>query len=135
MSVSVGLIVFSLICGVIATVIGSAKNRSAVNWFLLGALFAPSVLIVAVLPKLPPRPPRGMRSVRYEIRTTALPAGAYGVDWRGFFNDQLKSPPIIAYHDGNKITVACHPDDEPEWLEKVDAAIEYANERLKSLYG
>jgi hypothetical protein len=58
------LIVFWLICGVIAAVIGSAKNRSTVGWFLLGALFAPSVLIVAVLPKLPPKPPQGMRSVQ-----------------------------------------------------------------------
>jgi hypothetical protein len=68
----------------------------------------------------------------YELRTTPLPAGAHGVDWRLLFNDQLQSPPITAYHEGNKITVACHPDHEPEWLEKVDAAIKYANERLKS---
>ncbi len=58
------LIVFWLICGVIAGVIGSAKNRSGLGWFVLGALFAPSVLIVAVLPKLPPKPPPGMRSVQ-----------------------------------------------------------------------
>jgi hypothetical protein len=58
------LIVFWLVCGVIAAAIGSAKNRSALGWFMLGALFAPSVLIVAVLPKLPPKPPEGMRSVQ-----------------------------------------------------------------------
>ena len=56
------LVVIWLICGVIASAIGSAKNRSTLGWFLLGALFAPSVLIVAVLPKLPPKPPPGMRS-------------------------------------------------------------------------
>jgi len=64
MSISAGLIVFWLICGMIAAAIGSAKNRSALGWFVLGAVFAPSVLIVAVLPKLPPRPPEGMRSVQ-----------------------------------------------------------------------
>jgi uncharacterized oligopeptide transporter (OPT) family protein len=57
-------IVFWLVCGVVAAVIGSAKNRNAFGWFVLGALFAPSVLIVAVLPKLPSRPPEGMRSVQ-----------------------------------------------------------------------
>ena len=71
----------------------------------------------------------------YEIRTTQLPAGAHGVDWRGLFNDQLKGP-LVAFHDGaEKITVYCEPDDEPKWLERVDAAIAHANKRLKSLYG
>jgi hypothetical protein len=64
MSISATLIVFWLICGGIAAAIGSAKNRNVLGWFVLGALFAPSVLIVAVLPKLPPRPPQGMRSVQ-----------------------------------------------------------------------
>jgi hypothetical protein len=59
-----GLITFWLLCGVIAAVIASAKNRNALGWLALGVLFAPSVLIVAVLPKLPPRPPEGMRSVQ-----------------------------------------------------------------------
>lgn len=59
-----GLIGFWLICGVIASVIASAKNRNTLGWLALGALFAPSVLIVAVLPKLPPEPPAGMRSVQ-----------------------------------------------------------------------
>ena len=63
-NLSAGLGVFLLICGIIAAVIGSAKNRSALGWFLLGVLFAPSVLIVAVLPKLPPRQPAGMLSVQ-----------------------------------------------------------------------
>jgi hypothetical protein len=44
-----GFIVFWPICGVIAAVIASAKNRNALGWLALGALFAPSVLIVAVL--------------------------------------------------------------------------------------
>ena len=59
-----GFITFWLICGVIAAVVASAKNRNALGWLVLGALFAPSVLIVAVLPKLPPAPPVGMRSVQ-----------------------------------------------------------------------
>ena len=59
-----GFIVFWLTCGVIAAVIASAKNRNVLGWLALGALFAPSVLIVAVLPKLPPGPPQGMRSVQ-----------------------------------------------------------------------
>ena len=59
-----GFIVFWLICGVIAAVIASAKNRNALGWLALGALFAPSVLIVAVLPKLPPGAPPGIRSVQ-----------------------------------------------------------------------
>jgi hypothetical protein len=63
-SLSAGLGVSWLVCGIIAAVIGLAKNRSAFGWFLLGALFAPSVLIVAVLAKLPPRPPAGMLSVQ-----------------------------------------------------------------------
>jgi hypothetical protein len=63
-TISAGLIVFWLICGVIAATIGSAKNRNALGRFVLGAVFAPSVLIVAVLPKLPPKPPEGMRSVQ-----------------------------------------------------------------------
>lgn len=67
---------------------------------------------------------------KYKIRTTPLPTGPHGVDWRGFFNDQLKGP-LVAYHDGNEITVYGDPDAHPNWLEKVDAAIEQANERLK----
>jgi hypothetical protein len=59
-----GFITFWLICGLIAAVIASAKNRNALGWLALGVLFAPSVLIVAVLPKLPPAPPVGMRSVQ-----------------------------------------------------------------------
>jgi Protein of unknown function (DUF732) len=59
-----GLIGCWLVCGVIVAVIASAKNRNALGWLALGALFAPSVLIVAVLPKLPPGPPEGMRSVQ-----------------------------------------------------------------------
>jgi hypothetical protein len=63
MNITGGLIVFWLICGGIAAAIGSAKNRGALAWFIYGALFAPSVLIVAFLPKLPPKPPPGLRSV------------------------------------------------------------------------
>jgi hypothetical protein len=66
----------------------------------------------------------------YKIRTTPLPPGPRGVDWRGYFNDQLKKPPVTAYHDGNAITAYCNPDGQPNWLELVDAAIEKANEQV-----
>jgi hypothetical protein len=46
------LIVFWLICGVIAAAIRSAKNRSAFGWFVLGPLFAPSILIVVAIPMM-----------------------------------------------------------------------------------
>jgi hypothetical protein len=70
----------------------------------------------------------------YKIRTTRLPAGSYGDDWRGLFNSRFTGrSPIPGWHDGNKITVYCWPDDEPILIEKVDSAIEYANEQLRAL--
>lgn len=81
------------------------------------------------LVKGPSRSPSLKEPNEYKVRTTPLPAGPDGVDWCGYFNDQLKQPPITAYHDGTKITVYCDPDDQPDWLEKVDAAIEQANDR------
>jgi hypothetical protein len=73
------------------------------------------------------------RPNEYEIRTTPLPPGAHGADWRGCFNSQFTGPRRFrGYHDGiNKITVECSPDDEPQLIETVDAAIAYANERVK----
>lgn len=65
---------------------------------------------------------------KYRIRTTPLPADPAGIDWRGYFNDRLKQPPVTAYHDGNEITAYCDPEKHPDWLEKVDAAIEQTNE-------
>lgn len=59
-----GLVTFWLVCGIIAAVIASAKNRNAPGWLALAALFPPCVIIVAVLPKLPPGPPFGMRAVQ-----------------------------------------------------------------------
>jgi hypothetical protein len=41
--------------------------------------------------------------------------------------------PIPGWHDGNKITAYCWPDDEPNLIEKVDSAIEYANEEVRAL--
>lgn len=64
----------------------------------------------------------------YKGRTTPLPSGPRGINWRGYFNDQLKGP-LVAYHDGTAITVHCDTDDYPDWLELVDAAIEKANEK------
>jgi hypothetical protein len=57
-----GFISFWLVCGVVAAVVASAKNRNALGWLALGVLFPPSVLIVAVLPKLQ-LVPLGMRAV------------------------------------------------------------------------
>ena len=82
------------------------------------------------------RPPGSLELPnKYQIRTTPLPGGAQGVDRVGFFNSQLGRPPIFGYHDGTKIIVECHPDDEPNLTEKVDSAIEYANEQLRGLRG
>jgi hypothetical protein len=36
---------------------------------------------------------------------------------------------FVAQHDGIKIVAECWPDDEPDLIEVVDAAIEYANEK------
>jgi hypothetical protein len=72
------------------------------------------------------------RPNEYEIRTTPLPAGALGVDWRGYFNSQFTGPRRFrGLHDGNKITMECSADDAPQLIEAVDSAIEYANEHLK----
>jgi hypothetical protein len=79
---------------------------------------------------------------QYELRTAPVPAGADGYNWVQFFNSQFTGPrsrftgprPISGYHDGNKIIVECWPDDASELIETVDAAIEYANERLKALH-
>lgn len=46
----------------------------------------------------------------------------------GYFNDQLKGP-LVAFHNGNEITVYCDPDVYLNWLELVDAAIDTANEK------
>jgi hypothetical protein len=68
----------------------------------------------------------------YKVRTTPLPASHDAVNWLNYFNEQLKGP-LVAYHNGNEITVYCNPDDYPDWLEKVDAAIEQANGRASQL--
>jgi hypothetical protein len=65
---------------------------------------------------------------KYKIWTTPLPAGPRGINWQAFFNDQLKGP-LVAFHDGSEIVVYCHPEIHPNWLERVDAAIELANEK------
>jgi hypothetical protein len=73
---------------------------------------------------------------QYEIRTTPLPAGARGADWRGYFSSRFTGPGRFhGWHDGNnKITIECWPDDYSEMIEKVDSAIQYANEKLRELY-
>jgi hypothetical protein len=58
-------ITFWLICGVIAAVVASAKNRNALGWLALGVLFPPSVLIVAVLPKLQLVPSASLRCAQH----------------------------------------------------------------------
>jgi hypothetical protein len=63
----------------------------------------------------------------YKIATTPLPADPRRSNWIMLFDKQLKGP-LLAWHDGNEITVYCNPDEYPDWLELVDAAIEKANE-------
>jgi hypothetical protein len=70
---------------------------------------------------------------KYNIRTTPVPAGACRRDWIGFFNSKLSQSSVSGYHDGNAINVEYDPGDESKVIEMVDAAIEYANERLKAL--
>ena len=70
----------------------------------------------------------------YKIHTTPVPGEAHGVDWLGFFNSQLSGPPFSGYHTGTEIIVECWPQDEPQLIEKVDAAIDSANQRLRDMY-
>ena len=72
------------------------------------------------------------------MNTRSTPRGfplRRSVDWLGFFNSQLNGPPVSGYHNGNKIIVECWPDDEAQLIEKVDSAIEYANDRLTRIAG
>jgi hypothetical protein len=80
-----------------------------------------------------PIPGAVKRQNEYLIRTTPVPGGTDRYDWVQFFNSHLSNGPITGYHDGNKIIVECSPDDEPQLIEKVDSAIQYANQRLKEL--
>jgi hypothetical protein len=77
-------------------------------------------------------PGSGKQPNEYTIRTTPVPAGPHGYNWCLYFASQLTGPPFTATHDGDKITVYCWPDDEPNLPQAVDAAIEYANERLRA---
>jgi hypothetical protein len=73
---------------------------------------------------------------QYRIRTTQIPGGAYGLDWLGYFNSQFTGQrPITGYHNGRGAIVECSPDDASKLIEMVDAAIEYANDRVKALKG
>ena len=62
---------------------------------------------------------------QYEIRTTPLPSGPKGTNWRGYFNSQLTGGQFLAQHNGTKIVAECWPVDEPN----LAAAIDYANEK------
>ncbi len=62
------------------------------------------------------------------------PNEAHGVDWLGFFNSQLSQPPFSGHHNGSEIVVECWPEDEPQLIDKVDAAIDSANQRLRDMY-
>lgn len=77
-----------------------------------------------------PTPGSRKQPNEYWIRITPVPPGDNGIDWLGHFNSQLSQPPFSGYHDGNKIIVECWPDDEPNLIEMVDSAIEYADERI-----
>lgn len=85
-------------------------------------------------PELVRGPQKGsvQRPNEYEIRTTALPSGAKGVDWLGYFNSRFTGyGPFRGLHDGSKITIECSEDDAPQLIETVDEAIEYANEKVR----
>jgi hypothetical protein len=72
----------------------------------------------------------------YKIRTAPpLPADAHGYNWMQFFTSQFTGQrPYLGWHDGkNTITIECSPDDAPGLTKAIDAAIEYANERLRAL--
>ncbi|OBK69332.1 hypothetical protein [Mycobacterium sp. 1165178.9] len=66
----------------------------------------------------------------YEIETTPLPAWPRGANWRQQFKKQFSGGDRFrAEHDGvDRIEAACWPDDEPQLIEAVDAAIDKANE-------
>jgi hypothetical protein len=109
-------IVFWLVCGVVAAVIGSAKNRNAFGWFALGALFAPSVLIVAVLPKLPPKPPPGMQSFQCP-RCNAVQNIPHGQTTFECWQCKLVSNVAGAgYVAGKRLPDA--PEDTRDWLNR-----------------
>jgi hypothetical protein len=74
------------------------------------------------------------RPNEYKIHTTPVHSEAHGVDWLGFFNSRLSGPPFTGYHNGNEIVVECWPKDEDRLVETVDAAIDYANQRLRDMY-
>lgn len=71
------------------------------------------------------------RPNEYEIRTTPLPSGDVGENWRQCFSSQFTGPRRFrGWHDGKRITIECSEDDASELVETVDAAIEYANNRV-----
>lgn len=46
------IVVILMLFGIAAALIASAKGRSALGWFVLGVLFGPFGLLVAVFPKV-----------------------------------------------------------------------------------
>src|SRR5271168_2889393 len=78
-----------------------------------------------------PLPGSGQRPNRYKLRTTAVPAGALGHDWLGYFNSKLSQSSVSWYYDRMEISFEYNPDDESKVIETVDATIEYANEQLR----
>ena len=60
------------------------------------------------------------------------PTGSIGL---GFSILSWSHPPFSGYHNGSEIIVECWPEDEPQLIGKVDAAIESANHRLRDTYG
>ena len=85
-------------------------------------------------PRLVYSPSRGSVKMpnEYKIATTPIPTGPRCLNWLGCFRDQLNGP-LVAWYDGNEITVYCDPDDCPNWLGLVDAAIERANKQVGTI--
>lgn len=73
---------------------------------------------------------------QYRVRTKPpLPPGPDGDNWAQLFTSQFTGTrPMGGYHDRQSTaTVYCFPADLPKLVQKVDAAIAYANTRLKSI--
>lgn len=108
-------VVAVVVCGVIAAAIASAKNRSMLGWFLLGALLGLiGVLIVALLPSEPPPAPLGMRMVRCTrcnaVQNIAIRDSAFEC-WQCKHSNEVA---VIERHDGSRT-----PEDTREWLNRV----------------
>ena len=59
------------------------------------------------------------------------PMGSIGL---GFSLSAEPTAVLSGHHNGSEIVVECWPEDEPQLIDKVDAAIDSANQRLRDMY-